>query len=215
MNRRQIIKKAESFVKKFLIGDPGHDWSHIQRLRRTALYMARLEHADVFRVELMALFHDIADWKFSDTEFAGGKIARRWLTRAGIEQEIINDVCYVVDHISFKGGHNKYRLPTIEGKIVQDADRIDALGAIGVARAFAYGGFKQRTMHNPDIRPGQTKNFKQYRKDPGTTINHFYEKILKLKSQMNTPTGKKLAHERDLFVRKYLKQFLKEWGDIK
>jgi uncharacterized protein len=199
MDRKQIIKKTEQFVKSRLKGDTGHDWAHIDRVRNTALYIGKLEKADLYIVELAALLHDIADWKFHKDEFAGGKIARKWLAQNNLPREAIDEICFIVDYISWKGGKKRIGMRTIEGAVVQDADRLDALGAIGIARAFNYGGFRNRPMHAPED-------------NSEATIAHFYEKILHLKDRMNTKTGRKLAQNKDKFVRAFLKQFLKEWA---
>jgi uncharacterized protein len=217
MTKDRIIKKTREFVSKKLAGDTtGHDWFHIQRVVRNARLIGKKEKADLFVVELAALLHDIADWKFHKDPNEGVKLTKSWLSELKLNQNIIDEVVYVVQHISFKGGTNKHKMKTIEGMVVQDADRLDALGAIGIARAFAYGEYKKRPIYDPKILPqnfNKPGDFAKYKNYNGTTINHFYEKILWLRDLMNTRTGYKLAGVREKFVKDYLKQFYKEWGE--
>ena len=171
-----------------------------------------MEKADLFIVQLGALLHDIADWKFNNGDFEiGPKIAREFLEKLKVEENVILKVCDIIRNISFKGAGVKSQIKTLEGKIVQDADRLDALGAMGISRIFAYGGVVGREIHNPNIKPKLHKTFKQYKNQKSTSINHFYEKILLLKDLMNTKTGKKMANQRHKFIENYLKQFYKEW----
>ncbi len=214
MNKEKIIRHTADFIKKKFDGEgTGHDWYHIERVWKMARMMARKEKADTFIVELGALLHDIADWKFHDDENAGGEAAEQWLKKQAADSQTIEKVKYIVQNVSYKGGSNKQRMATLEGMIVQDADRMDALGAIGIARAFAYGGYKQRPIYDPRVKPKIYRSIKELKnsKRIHTTINHFYEKILLLKDQMNTATGKKLAKQRHLVVKNYLKEFYKEW----
>ncbi len=168
--------------------------------------------SDLFVIELAALLHDIADWKFhgGDTT-VGSRIAKEELKKLGVDEKTINYVCDIIDNISFKGAGAKNKIKTREGMIVQDADRLDAIGAIGIGRAFAYGGYKKREMYNPNIKSENHENFEQYKKSQGTTLNHFYEKLLLLKDRMNTQTGKKIAEKRHKFMVSYLKEFFSEW----
>lgn len=208
------IKKTVDFVKDRLKNETtGHDWWHIFRVWKNAVYIGKKEKADLLVVELAALLHDIADWKFhnGDTK-VGPKIAKEWLEKMRVSEEIINQVCHIIEHISFKGAKVKSRIKTLEGQVVQDADRLDALGAIGIARAFAYGGAKGRLIYEPEVKPELHKTFRAYRNSRGTTINHFYEKLLLLKDLMNTSTGKKLAATRHHLMTEFLKEFYKEWG---
>ncbi len=211
--KKEIIKKTEEFVKGRQEGDTGHDWWHIYRVRNTALQIAKKEHADIFIVELAALLHDIADHKFhGGDETIGAKVARDWLFSLHIDEVTADHVCQIINGVSFKGANVETHMQTIEGEIVQDADRLDAIGAIGIARAFSYGGYKNRELYNPNQKPTMHTSFDEYKKDDGHTINHFYEKLFLLKDRMNTKTGKELALERHQFTVEYVQKFLKEWG---
>ena len=213
MNERDIIQKTADHVRDLLAGDSsGHDWFHIERVRNTALTIARQEGADLFLVELAALLHDVADWKFAGGDHeAGPRAARQWLESMGVVAETIEQVCQIIAALSFKGAGVATPMQSLEGQIVQDADRLDALGAIGIARTFAYGGHKGQAMHDPSIPPQLHASFEAYKNNVGTTINHFYEKLLLLKDRMNTAAGKRLAAERHAFIERYLEQFLAEW----
>lgn len=213
MNRKEILSKTEVYVRNKLEGEgSGHDWWHIHRVRNTALRLGQEEKADLFVVELAALLHDIADHKFhGGDEEIGPATAREWLSNLSVDESIINHVCEIVRDVSFKGAEVETPMKTIEGKVVQDADRMDAIGAIGIARAFAYGGHKGRELHNPEIKPESHNTFDSYKKSTGPTINHFYEKLFLLKDRMNTASGKKIAHERHEFMQEFVDRFLKEW----
>jgi uncharacterized protein len=213
LNEGDIIQKTADHVRGLLSGDStGHDWSHIERVRNTALNIARQEGADLFVVELAALLHDVADWKFAEGDHtASPRAARRWLQSLPVAPSVIDHVEDIVATLSFKGAGVATPMKTLEGQIVQDADRLDALGAIGIARTFAYGGHKGQAMHDPAIRPQRHESFDAYKKNVGTTINHFYEKLLLLKDRMNTATGKRLAAERHAYMEQYLEQFFAEW----
>jgi uncharacterized protein len=212
MSSDEVIKKTASFVRKTLENDnTGHDWWHIERVYNTAVHIAKKEKANMFVVELAALLHDIADWKFHQgDEKAGGRKSREWLASLKVDEEVITAVCDIVDNIGFKGGV-KNNIKTIEGKVVQDADRLDAMGAVGISRVFAYGGHKGRPIYNPEEKAKVYKSFSQYKNASPSSINHFYEKLLLLKDLMNTKTGKKLAKKRHDFLKVYLKNFFKEW----
>lgn len=211
MNNKKIIDKVKEFVKQEMLkGDSGHDWSHILRVNNTAKKIAKKENANLFIVELSALFHDIADSKFTNgDETVAPKKVKEFLGSLKVDAEIIEKVNYIVDHVSFKKEQPIEK--SIELKVVQDADRLDAMGAIGVARAFSYGAYKNRLMYDPQEKPNLNQTKEQYVKAEGTTINHFYEKLLLLKDLMNTKEGKKLAEKRHKFLEKYLIQFFKEW----
>lgn len=213
MKTGEMLKQTEEQVKHLLSNDTtGHDWWHIYRVRRNAVRIGMEEQANLFVVELAALLHDIADWKFHDgDENAGPREARRWLETLGVDHEVIEQICTAIDEVSFKGAGVDTTPSTLEGKIVQDADRLDALGAVGIARAFAYGGHKGREIHNPDILPIQHNSFQEYKTAHGTTINHFYEKLLLLKDRMNTPAGRRMALARHEYLVKFLEQFNLEW----
>lgn len=211
--KSDYIAQTEHHVRQLLEGEgSGHDWWHIYRVRNTALTLCKAEAADPFVVELSALLHDIADHKFHDgnTEI-GPRKAGEWLQRLGVDLTIIDHVKQIIKDLSFKGADVATPMKTMEGKIVQDADRLDAIGAIGIARAFAYGGHKNRELYNPEQAPTRHTSFSAYKNDIGPTINHFYEKLMLLKDRMNTTSAKKIAEERHLFMEQYLQQFYTEW----
>ena len=216
MDKKLILDKTKEYVSAKLQGEgTGHDFWHILRVCKTSVYIAQKEGADLFIVELTALLHDIADWKFNEGNCdMGVKLSGQWLESLEVDADIISKVTKIIGTMSFKGGTTNAEQETIEGKIVQDADRLDALGAIGIGRAFAYGGYKQRELHNPNIKPQKYNNFEQYKKSTGTTTNHFYEKLLLLKDLMNTETGKSMAKERHKFMENYLEHFFREWDCI-
>jgi len=213
MDQTTVIEHTAQYVKKSCEGDSsGHDWWHIYRVWQTALHIGREERADLFVVQLAALLHDIADWKFHDgDDTVGPPMARSWLEGLGVDEATIAHVCAIIGDLSFKGAGVTSLMKSLEGMVVQDADRLDALGAIGIARAFAYGGFKGREMHNPERKPGRHESFEQYKQGAGPTINHFYEKLLLLKDRMNTQTARRVAEERHRFMEEYLERFFKEW----
>ncbi len=213
MQLNSVLDQTRDHVRRLLADDSaGHDWHHIDRVCRTALTIGREEGADLVVVELAALLHDIADWKFAGgDDQAGSKAARAWLTELQTPAEIVDHVCDIIDKLSFKGAGVQTPMPTLEGRCVQDADRLDAIGAIGIGRAFAYGGYKGRLMYDPAVPPEMHDSFEAYKKNTGPTLNHFYEKLLLLKERMNTPAGKRLAEGRHAFMEQYLEQFLAEW----
>ena len=213
MNKKEVILSTIAFVKKELANaEGGHDWWHVYRVWQSAKHIARHEDVDLFIVELGALLHDIADSKFHDgDESVGPRKAADFLASEGAGDKVIRHVENIVKHISFKGGHDKQQFHSAELDVVQDADRLDAIGAIGIARAFNYGGYKNRAMHDPTILANLNMTTQEYKKNDGPTINHFYEKLLLLKDRMNTATGRKLAGERHLFMENYLNQFYSEW----
>lgn len=210
----EVISRTESHVRQLLAGESsGHDWWHIDRVRRTAKQIAVLEGADLVTVELAALLHDIADWKFhGGDESIGPQSAYLWLSQRGVDERVTGHVVSIVAGISFKGAGVSTEMPTLEGKCVQDADRLDAIGAIGIARAFAFGGHFGRPMFDPEIPAEQHASFDAYKSKSGPTINHFYEKLLLLKDRMQTATGKRLAYERHQFMEIFLQQFYCEWN---
>ncbi len=213
MNKKLIISQTEKYIREKLSGEgSGHDWWHIYRVWSVAKHIAKKEKADSFIVELAALLHDIADWKFSNgDEKAGGIAAKEFLENLDVDKATIQHIAEIVDNVSFKGAGVQDKLKTIEGKIVQDADRLDAIGAVGVARAFAYGGHAGRQMHDPKIKSTLSHTFKDYKKSGQTTINHFYEKLLLLQDRMHTKTARKIAQQRHTFMEKFLKEFYFEW----
>ena len=214
MNPENLIEKTRLYVEKKLAGEgSGHDWWHIYRVWSLAKKLAQLEGADPTIVELSALLHDIADWKFNTgDESAGPKQAAKWLRKNEADPKLIDSVCEIIATLSYKGAGVDTPMRTIEGKVVQDADRLDAIGAMGIARTFAYGGNKNRLMYHPDEPPVMHQSFEDYKKNMGHTINHFHEKLLLLKSRMNTQSAKKLAEKRHLFMEDYLDRFFKEWS---
>lgn len=205
------------YVKKELEGaEAGHDWFHIERVWNTAKHIVATESVDVFVVELGALLHDIADVKFTGgDETIGPKKAREILARLGVEEASIQHVEQIIRHVSFKGGAHEQLFTSPELSVVQDADRLDALGAIGIARAFTYGGHKHRVMWNPSDPPKLHMTKEAYYQNEGSSINHFYEKLLLLKDRMNTETGKRMAQRRHAYMEQFLEEFFAEWnGEI-
>ena len=213
MNEQQIIDKTILFVKETLQdAEGGHDWFHIQRVFNNAKLIAKGEHANDFIIALGALLHDIADSKFHDgDETIGPKKATEFLLLQDVDSAVIEHVVQIIKNISFKGGRVKRTFSSIELDVVQDADRLDAIGAIGIARCFNYGGFKNRELYNPDIKPNLNMSKHEYKTNAAPSINHFYEKLLLLKDTMNTKSGKRIASERHTFMEVYLKQFYAEW----
>jgi len=213
MNKEEIIKRTADYVKSRLSGEgSGHDWWHIYRVWKTAIEICKKEGADLFVVQLAALLHDIADWKFHAGDYSvGPKLAREWLEKLDADENVISHVCEIIKEVSFKGAGVKSEIKTKESMVVQDADRLDALGAIGIARTFAYGGHKGREIYNPNINPEKHETFEQYKNNKRPTINHFYEKLLLLKDLMNTPSARKIAEERHSFMEQYLDKFFEEW----
>lgn len=211
--RMSIIDKTILFVKQQLQhAEGGHDWFHIERVYKNAVLIAQEEDCDVTVVKLGALLHDIADSKFHDgDEEIGPKIARNFLENENVSEEIIEHLVQIIQNISFKGGNFEKTFSSKELQIVQDADRLDALGAIGIARTFNYGGYKNRAIYNPSIAPRLNMSKEEYKISDSPTLNHFYEKLLLLKDKMNTETGKKLAQERHRFMETFLSQFYAEW----
>lgn len=208
-----IINHTVRFVQDELNDDTsGHDWWHIYRVVKIAQYLYFEEQkGDLFLILMSALLHDIADWKLNEDPNVGLKKIQYWLEKFELESDIMNSILKTIDEISFKGAKVSDLTTSIETQIVQDADRIDAIGAIGIARAFSYGAVKSQPMHNPSIQPIFHESFSQYQKSKTTTINHFYEKLLLLKDRMNTVTAQKIAIKRHHFLQEYLNQFLVEW----
>jgi uncharacterized protein len=207
------IQQTITYVKQELKNaEGGHDWWHIERVWKTAKHIAKSEEVDLLVVELGALLHDIADSKFHDgDESIGPRKARAFLHTLEIEENVINHVIRIIENISFKGGKEAQTFQSTELDVVQDADRLDALGAIGIARTFNYGGFKNREIYNPTIPSDLNMTKEEYKNSTAPSINHFYEKLLLLKDRMNTATGKAMAAKRHQFMESYLKQFYSEW----
>ncbi|MFK6999600.1 HD domain-containing protein [Flavobacterium oreochromis] len=212
----EIIEKTIDFVKNQLEeAEGGHDWFHIERVYRNTKLIAKEEDCNETVVYLAALLHDIADSKFHNgDETIGPKIARNFLISQNVDNNIIEHVVKIIENISFKGGNFISNFHSKELAIVQDADRLDALGAIGIARTFNYGGFKNRKLYDPAITPNLTMSKEEYKNTTSPTINHFYEKLLLLKDKMNTNTGKKIALQRHSFMEEFLRQFYNEWEGI-
>jgi len=213
MTSDQIIQKTVEFVKHTLHdAEGGHDWWHVYRVWKTAIHIASIEKADMLVVELGALLHDIADSKFHHgNEEIGPAKARTFLQALGVEEMIINHVVNIIANISFKGGKVQQQFKSPELDVIQDADRLDALGAIGIARTFNYGGHKGRAIYDPGIKPNLQLTKEEYKNSTAPTLNHFYEKLLLLKDLMNTETGKQMAEKRHEFMVAYLDQFYNEW----
>lgn len=209
-----IIGKTVDFVKKELQGaEAGHDWYHIERVWKLAEHISKSENANKEVVALAALLHDIADPKFHNgNETLALEVSKRFLTEISADESTIEQVLYIIQNISFKNRGEAPANPSLELQIVQDADRLDAIGAIGIARTFNFGGFKNNAMYDPEIAPKLNMSKEEYKKSNGTTINHFHEKLLLLKDLMNTETAKKLAEERHQYMLGFLEQFHKEWN---
>ncbi|HWK88403.1 MAG TPA: HD domain-containing protein [Longimicrobium sp.] len=211
--RPDILRRTEAFVRGEMEGEgSGHDWWHVDRVRRMALRLARAEGAEPYVTELAALLHDIADHKFhGGDETAGPRAARAWLERAGADGETIGRVCEIIAGLSYKGAGVPTPMHTAEGRVVQDSDRLDAIGAIGIARTFAYGGSRGRPLHDPDAVPEMHVSFDRYRASTAPTINHFHEKLLLLRDRMNTAGARRAAAERHRFMEEFLERFHSEW----
>ncbi|MDO8752467.1 MAG: HD domain-containing protein [Anaerolineales bacterium] len=215
MTQPDILQKTVEYVKQEFSGDSsGHDWWHIYRVWKNAIIICEQEKADMFIVQLAALLHDLDDWKFNEAEDETPQRARAWLESCQVDIPSAEAVCEIIMQISFKGGKVENKMNSLEGFIVQDADRLDAIGAIGIGRAFAYGGYKNRMMYNPDSPPQMHESFEEYKNSKSATINHFYEKLLLLKDMMNTKTARRIAGQRHAVMVKFLNQFMAEWEGI-
>lgn len=214
---KEVIQQTINFVKETLAGaEAGHDWFHIERVWKTAKHINATEKSDDLTIELAALLHDIADSKFNGgDEDIGPKKATDFLASISVNAEIIEHVKQIIKNISFKNSFDNTVFSSKELQVVQDADRLDALGAIGIARAFTYGGFKNRLLYDPKVKPKFNHDKESYKNTSAPTINHFYEKLLLLKDLMNTETGKKMAEKRHQFMERYLEQFFAEWEGVK
>jgi uncharacterized protein len=214
MMPRRLIEGTEAFLRERLGTDAtGHDWHHTDRVRRTAMVIGTAEGADLRVVELAALLHDVADWKFhGGDDQEGPRVAREWLLFQEVPPQIIELITTIIREISFKGAGVDTRPTSLEASVVQDADRLDALGAIGIARAFAYGGHKGQALYDPAIAATPHATFEDYQKHSRSTINHFYEKLLLLKDRLNTHTARQIAATRHQFMEQFLSQFYREWN---
>ncbi len=211
--QQTILNNTIEYVKQTLSADSsGHDWWHIYRVWQLTKYLAKQEQADIYICELAALLHDIADWKFHDGDLeAGPRAAEAWLSKQNTDKDVINAVCQIIREVSFKGANVKTIPTSLNAKVVQDADRLDAIGAIGIARTFAYGGHAGHAMYDPNLVPQLHDSFDKYKNSKSSTINHFHEKLLLLKDRMNTQTAKSMAAERHQVMENFLEQFMGEW----
>ena len=213
MNKKLIIEKTKEFVKEKLYGEgSGHDWFHIERVYNLSRYLAEKENADSFIVEMAALLHDIDDWKFSSSNDTNTTNTEVFLRKIQVNEEELIKIIKIINTISFKGGVVDSSQETIEGKVVQDADRLDAIGAIGIAWTFAYGGNKNRVIYDPNIKPINFTSLEEVKSENNHTINHFYEKLLKLKDLMNTKSAKEIAEKRHKYMEEFLNEFYSEWN---
>lgn len=210
---REIIVQTEAFIRERLGADSsGHDWYHVDRVRRSAVMIGAAEGADLHITELAALLHDVADWKFhAGDDDAGPRVAGQWLASLHVDESTVQAVQQIIREVSFKGAGVVTKPTSLEGAVVQDADRLDAIGAIGVARTFAYGGHKGHAMYDPTRPATLHDSFEAYKSNSGTTINHFYEKLLLLKDRLNTATARQIASSRHRFMEEFLAQFFREW----
>ena len=205
----QIAKSVEELCQH---DSSGHVWWHVYRVVNLAKAIGQKEEADLHLIELAALLHDVDDWKLSTNSHESLPNARKLLAENGISYELTEKVIQIINEVSFKGAGVETKPTSIEAMAVQDADRLDAIGAIGIARTFAYGGYKNQPMHIPDLKPNLHNNFEEYKKARTSTINHFYEKLLLLKDRLNTNTAKEIAVQRHLFMEQFLEQFYAEWN---
>lgn len=210
----ELIRKTINLVKEKLEGtESGHDWFHIERVWKLSLQIQEKEGGDKLIIELAALLHDIADAKFHNgDETLASKIVRNFLTEQNLDPSVMEKVIFIIENMSFKNRNDAPENLPLELKIVQDADRLDAIGAIGIARTFNFGGYKNNLMYHPDIKPKLNQTKEEYKKSNGTTINHFYEKLLLLKDLLNTDTAKNIADHRHQFMLQFLEEFYNEWN---
>ena len=213
MDKNLMIEKTKDFVKEKLYGEgSGPDWFHIERVYNLSKFIAEKENADLFIVEMTSLLHDIDDWKFSNDTDTNTTTTENFLASISVPKNDINKIISIIKTMSFKGGVVDSTQNSIEGKVVQDSDRLDAIGAIGIARTFAYGGSKGRQIYDPSINPIEFTSLEQVKNAGNHTVNHFYEKLLKLKDLMNTNTAKEIAEKRHKFMENFLEEFYSEWN---
>lgn len=213
MKSDTVIQNTEKYIFEMFDGEgSGHDWWHIFRVRNLALKIASKEGGNSFVIEMAALLHDVEDWKLNEKQNSGK--VKDWLNLMNLDEELIDQILSIIEEVSFKGAGVETKASTLEAKIVQDADRLDAIGAIGIARAFTYGGSKSRPIYAPAVTPVKHTDFESYKKSKGPTINHFFEKLLLLQDRLNTSTAKNMAKGRHQFMKVYLEQFFAEWNNI-
>jgi uncharacterized protein len=212
MDYGEIIEKTEIFIAEtFGTEGSGHDWFHIDRVRKMALHIGTLENCDLFITEMAALLHDLDDWKIAGSESNSLSRTEEWLRKLEVDSSVTERILRIIHEVSFKGAKTATPVSSAEAAVVQDADRLDAIGAIGIARTFSYGGHKNRLIYDPEIPASLHDDFQSYRKSDAPTINHFYEKLLLLKDRMNTTTAAAIAGERHQFMVDYLDRFFDEW----
>lgn len=212
MNKQKVIQRTERFIEsEFQSEGSGHDWFHVDRVRKMALRIGLQEGCDLFVTEMAALLHDLDDWKLTGSNPSDASRAKEWLWSLGIDEPTTLQVLQVIEEVSFKGAGIETPVSSAEAAVVQDADRLDAIGAIGIARTFAYGGYKKRLIYDPSVKPVLHNDFQEYKSNTAPTINHFYEKLLLLKDRMNTETARIIAEGRHQVMNDYLTQFYEEW----
>lgn len=212
MNRHQIIEKTAVFIaNEFASEGSGHDWFHVDRVRRLALHIGQMEGSEPFITEMAALLHDLDDWKITNDQSHFPLRAKMWLLEMEVEADVASEILHVIEDVSYQGAGIETPVRSVEGAVVQDADRLDAIGAIGIARTFAYGGNKNRLIYDPAVAPVLHTDFQSYKNSTAPTVNHFYEKLLLLKDRMNTLTAQSMAEQRHRFMEIYLEHFFNEW----
>lgn len=212
MNQKEIIQKTEKFVASEMGAEgSGHDWFHVDRVRKMAVRIGKKEGCDLFITEMAALLHDLDDWKLADKDSGSLVKTEKWLTFLKLDRSYSKQILSIINEVSFKGAGIETPVSSLEAAAVQDADRLDAIGAIGIARTFAYGGHKSRLIYDPEVPIDLHDDFQEYKASTAPTINHFYEKLLLLKDRMNTETAKSIAEGRHRFMEDYLEQFFNEW----
>jgi uncharacterized protein len=212
MNRPDILQKTADYVRQeFSADSSGHDWWHIYRVWKNAIAICQREPADEYVVQLAALLHDLDDWKFNTGGDDTPVRARAWMETLEVESPVVEQVCEIILNVSYKGAGVETQMKSLEGFIVQDADRLDAIGAIGIGRAFAYGGHKGRPLYDPASPPQMHATFKEYKNSQSATINHFHEKLFLLKDRMNTPAAKRIAEGRHQAMLDFVERFMQEW----
>jgi len=212
MKESEAIRKTENFVSDYFKNEgSGHDWFHIDRVRKMAISIGSSEGCDLFIVEIAALLHDLDDWKLNNSESDDVSKTEKWLNQLAISPDVSYRILRIISEVSYTGAGCETPVSSVESSVVQDADRLDAMGAIGIARTFAYGGHKNRLIYDPSVSPEIHADFNEYKKSSTPTINHFYEKLLLLKDRMNTETAKSIAESRHQFMVSFLAQFYDEW----